>query len=301
MKKFGIKILYFLLICGAVAALFFALVYRVDPDGYFKNDADSNNPISLMTQYKNHPNPYILIGDSRMNSLRGHMDYFDQRAGEAYFNASFDGASVNEIVDLFWYCDAYAPLQKVYLGISFYNIQDNYMMYRIEKNVELIRNPWKYVFNYKTVLDAVQGARGNPANNEPPPADAPDFPQYADFVYTICAARNGYHVNQSNMLRLTEVAEYCKENRIELCFVTFPYHVSIYENVIKPLDIEGDISEYKAVLSRHARTMDTEFLSDFSMNDDHFTDGFHFANKNRFIDAILTGDDPMVRTLYSAE
>ena len=329
MKIFLGKIFIFLLIFALTCGVLFLPVYYFNPDDYFGNrNAPTRDVLSSMTDFKRNPSPYIILGDSRMNAISwGNLRYFNEVAGERYANLAFGGASQNESIDMFWWSNSIIPLKKVYLGVSFYDIQENNFNDRLKGNIELINKPWRYVYNYKTLAASLENiklpSRPEKASPAVPEEDIitettvsadtvssagvsalsgtnaeqkPDFVGYADNIYAKCVEGRGYEVSALNMKRLKGIADYCRENEIELIIVTPPYHVSIDELVLRPLGLNDQIAAYKEELARYAELRNMEFLNDFSYDDSNFIDGFHLSEQAmpRYINAIISGNDPMI-------
>ena|GEM_PF-5628537 len=301
MKKFLLKLLIFLLL---LSLLPFSFVFVCDAYNYFgqnNSTMPSDEPLPKMIAYARDPAPNIIIGDSRMNAIR--IEEIDKLSGESYRQMSCGGMSVQEVTELFWYCESFGKLEKVYIGASFYNIQTNYKFNRIKKLIPTLKNPVAYVYAFNTLVESFRylGRKKDPDSDstiKEAEYVKKDYNVYAKNIYDACAQKEGYSVYQDSLDRLVEIAEYCKDNNIELVFVLPPYHHTIYDKVIKELDLEEEILRYQKALAACAEVRNMEYFDEFSKRDENFGDGFHLSNEalTRFTKAIVEDDcDAMMK------
>ena len=306
MKKFLLKLLLFLLL---IFLLPFCFVFIGDANNYFgqnKSGTSSEEPLAEMIEYAHNPVPNIILGDSRMHALK--IEEFNQQTEETFAKMTGGGLSAREIIEMFWYCESFGDLEKVYLGVSFYNIQENYngISNRIEKLRQTLKSPFSYVYSVNTIVDSYKYLTEEKADVDNSDVkqkkvveyEKIDYIEYARNIYDACSLGRGYNIHQDSLDKLVEIAEYCRDNDIELIFVLPPYHHTIYEKVIKELDMEGEILRYQEVLVSCAEVRNMEYFDAFSFNDENFIDGFHLSQGalTKFIKTINKNDcDAMMR------
>ena len=140
------------------------LVVVVDPFNYFnisKNISKEskiesaqklNSLLYNLIEFKNNPQPNIIIGDSRIRKLP--TDRIKEITGDSYYTLHANAAKFNEIIDLFWEANKYSRLENVILGINF-NIYNEYAYSdRVSDAKELIETPLMYIFN-QDILETV--------------------------------------------------------------------------------------------------------------------------------------------------
>lgn len=118
------------------------------------------------------------------------------------------------------------------------------------------------------------------------PAIKTDFKEYAKSVYNIVS---DYQLDYELIEKLIDISEHCKNNNINLVFVIPPMNEYIWSEVIVPLELTGQIYDYKRILSEHNKIYDMEYKDSLLNNSEDFTDGFHFNNlvEKEFIEMIL--------------
>lgn len=306
MKRFLLKTCAFAAVLLAVTAAVFGFVYRFDDNGYFAHNPDYNpdNPTGKMALFRDDPCPNIIIGDSRVNELRGGaMEHLEELTGERWFNMGVGGASQLDINNQFRYCDSVTQLKRVVLTVSFVRMQVNDHADRVSIVREQMKNPLRYIYNIDTLKSAWKMMRKQRTPEDPPetgetPAEPPERKPPEDPVkavkniYDLCSYRGGYAVNTHLIDGLREIAATCERKGIELIVVALPYRWDSGVYVIGRLGLRDKIEGYKKEIASFATLYDMEFDSSFC-DAENFRDNMHlsYAGRIRFIDALVSGKD----------
>ena len=164
--------------------IFLALIIiKVDPYNYFSDNSQNNDAkqkiarkinyaLWKIVEYKRHPLPNILLGDSQMGRLK-RSDILEI-ADKEFYNFSYGGATLPEMINTFWFAAETVKLKNAYFGISFnhFNVY-NGAKDRVTSARQIISNPLLYLVN-RNVLSATlhllkTGITGNIAQIERPP------------------------------------------------------------------------------------------------------------------------------------
>lgn len=89
-------------------------------------------------------------------------------------------------------------------------------------------------------------------------------------------ATDVYEMNEKDIAGLIEIAEYCKENGIELIFFSPPINARLYEEVPKNFEILKLADMIKKELSYYATVYDMQFISELSYMKDEWRDAWHY-------------------------
>ncbi|MEA5051672.1 MAG: hypothetical protein VB021_09420 [Oscillospiraceae bacterium] len=257
----------------------------------------------------------IVLGNSLMANLN--EGYIDEVSGIDYDNLAYGGATMDEVVDQFWYAAQHNKLQRVVIGLNFYIMNSNYRSGRwagIQQDGEHV---FDFIGDFGYWTEAADNARTQAQNLAAGLLDRPDLSVHVDdpssllqdtrpdmtrneagdraniaeYAALIYNQTEDYDAGGRYVDDLVEIARYCSENGIELTFVMMNCHALIWKNVVYPRQLEGYIDYYKRTLKACANVIDFEFDNDYSRNDDIFLDGFHMvlSEKKRLMGVIFAG------------
>ncbi len=298
MKKFVTKFLVFCIPFYILVAWFLAF----EEYDYFgiRGGSDYNaKPITQMRELLMDNSTNIILGDSRMAHLDEDLIY--ELSGEHYTNLAFGGAAMNEIISMFYWADEHTDLEKVYICISFYTINGNYITAdRVLAANDLVENPINYISDYTTytatfnnTIEYIKSIEYYFENGEWPKPDTYQ-PSLAEREYTI--TEEGYrsdlfefatlHANppfpfrtfnasESFMDSLIEIAQYCEEKGIEIIAVFPPTEQTYWDVCINEKGYAEDVLAYKQELLKYFTAIDMEWESDFIKNHEYFYDPLH--------------------------
>jgi hypothetical protein len=279
--------------------LYGLVIAAIDPYDYFGGPSpfsvESKRQVGLplnyalwkVLDYRRAPTPNILLGDSRMMSMK--PETIAEVAGLDYANLAYGGGSLREAIDTFWYADGLVTLERVCLGINL----NNYSAYdnkdRVSEAVAILENPFLYLVNLN-VLDAaaklVTGAvTGKPARIGKPAGSREQFWRHqidavAREMYTNYTYPAAYHAD------LVEVSEYCRDHGIELAFLVFPSHRDLQDQVAA-FGLEAAQERMLADLAELGTVFDFELANEITADAENYTDPFHF--KPEIMKTIIEG------------
>lgn len=287
MRPFVIKTLVlaspFLVLAAIVVAVDpynFVHVSRFVSDDIKMRTAVVLNPcIWRMTEYRRSPVPNILLGDSRMAELP--ESEVTGVAGVPYFNFSYGGASLNEIVDTFWFAASRNKLQNVYIGINFTLYSDYNYTARTEAVRALFDNPLLY-FTNRTVLKATYYTSRMALTGADPKLGVPPMTREEYWQNTLGPLTESFYGRYVRPARyrkdLAKISEYCRNNGIRLRFIVFPSHVELQARV-RDFHLEDEYTKYKQDLASFAVTYDYDYMNAITTDRDNYRDPMHFVQR----------------------
>ena len=110
------------------------LVSFIDPYNYFSTPSpysdEAKKRISFplnyamwkMMIYRDNPVPNLLLGDSRMMSVK--PEAIQATSGLDYYNFAFGGGSLREAIKTFWFASEQMELERVCFGINLNNYRN---------------------------------------------------------------------------------------------------------------------------------------------------------------------------------
>ena len=227
-------------------------------------------------EYRRNPVPNIILGDSRMNDVK--TGTFEKMVNGKVANLSIPAGNNKTIVDLFWMAANRTKLENVFIQTNFnrYNALFSFDLY--ENTKQLIDKPLYYFGRWHYIEDA-----------------------FAVIYYSI--SKNEEYVNQSYKYQsdnwpITEkliikemseceyiypqkiynefalIAQYCKEQKINLEFIIAPDNYE-YHSFIKIFKMEQKYYRFKNDLKKLGNTIDLDEGLPFSFNKKNYLDHFH--------------------------
>lgn len=295
-------------LCLALAPIFIYLAVFVafEPNNYFglrKNGSD-NSPISRIRAYENAPKSAIILGDSRMAHFD--MALVNETAGREYANVSYGGASLEESIDEFYYLYKKFPqIDKAVFGVSFYTLNLNYRTANRMATLETqLENPAAYVFNLEYNINTLtvisDKLRGLPDIEETAEHTCDEYVDangnklqfrqglldYAGTLQSVCA---GYAINEAALEKLLEMADFCRENGVDLTIVLPPMDESVRVLVCEPNGIDTAMQPaLAAIKASGAQVLDYEWQHAPSYPDTAYYDGFHLDTRHGLPDFTKT-------------
>lgn len=279
MKKFTLKIMLFSL----PFLVWFGAVAWVDPFNFFNCKSKEeieirkmkirslNSMLFNMIQYKNNPTEVIFIGDSRTRTLSDSL--YSSITNQSTFNLYSNKAKLNEMIDLFWYAENYNKLKKVFIGINF-NLFNTYAFgARSKSNSEICNSFLKYITNRAVgqataiMLDLFSLSQEEKMNQI-------EFWKYnieeksADFY-------SKYDFPSEAVIQLSEMANYCEANNIELTFVILPQALPMRKKILF-YNLANEESVFKNTIAAIAKTIDYDYENVITTDTTNFGDPIHF-------------------------
>lgn len=297
--------------------LYTLILSKIDPFNYFSD----NNILSQETEYqtarklnsllyntinfKNHPTPNIIIGDSRIRRLP--TTEIEQITGDKYFILNSNAAKLNEIIDLFWISTKYSKLENVILGVNF-NLYNEYAYSnRVHEVEKMIENPLMYMFNgniLEVTILAIQhhftGSAPNISRNIMLKR-ALKGKSFKDkkiwWEYNInSVAKNQYsrYKYPAGLIdRLKEVDAYCSDNNINLILLNVPHHKEYRQRVID-FNLKEAERKFKDEIKNIGTVIDYDFSNSITNCKSCFTDPIHTNDSINLIIAKEIFNDSLV-------
>jgi hypothetical protein len=298
MKKMGIKILAYTL--PFIMASVFVLL--VDPYNVFnmshiftdenkikclkRSDAVAprGNMLWKTIEFKRHPTPDIVLGDSRVYNIS--EEAFDKRTGGDFTNLSVPGANMRTIIKMFWMADAYSDLKNVVIQINFnrYNAYFNYDLFKPVQ--QILDRPYMYFFNGNYVKDSfivlLYSATGNEKIVDPSGKNPVDPWKVCEQVIK---NEHEYIYPAGFYKEFHEISGHCRKEKINLVFLVFPDYHEVH-NFIKELNYESEYQHFISDIRSLGTTIDLDNGIPFSMNRDNYFDYFHV--RDQVADSIVS-------------
>lgn len=269
--------------------IYFIVFVIADPLNYWgiipnKECTISYDPLPKMKYVKNNEVKNIVLGDSRTS----HFDMNDLKdiSGREIYNMGFGGASLDAMIDLFWWTVENNDLDSVYLQLSFYTMNEDYNFNMIQTNRDIIEHPVKYFFTKQAhlyVFNSIKDYFNNKETETEKSGNELENKKYyaEEVIYPVV---ENYKISQDELNRIFMMAEYCEMNDVELYIIIPPMDKTIWNEVIKPLDLNYQINEYKKELSKQVVIYDMEYEDMNEYPDKAFIDGFHMYGMEDGID-----------------
>ncbi len=297
MKKFISKFLLFTI----PFLLFFVWFLAFEPYDYFGLRGGTNyanKQIYEMRRLLREEPTNIILGDSRMAHLDDDLVY--EYAGEEYLNLAFGGATMGEIIDLFYFADEHTDLEKVYISISFFTINSTYSTDRVTETIPIVLDPLVYLSrftNYPATYNNMHAQIDNltyyidkgywyDETYQTPLSERGDvtyneFGQREDIVlFSELHTQYPYPMyifepNEVYMDDLKELALYCDAQGIEITAVFPPVQQAYWDIVIEGMGYTEGLEAYKNELLQYFSAIDMEWQSEYIKDDTKFFDPLH--------------------------
>lgn len=264
-------------------------IIAIDPFNYFgispivpqQVKLETSYPLNAclwkMIDYARRPCPNLLLGDSRMLELAA--PDVSRIAGRPFANMAYGGASLNEVVQTFWFASAETHLREVWIGLGF-NMYDDYNYTdRTEAFQSIRQNPLLYFANRTVLKCAAYNVyygyqRINPQIGVPHETRDQFWQEQLGPLTARWYSR--YVYPQIYHRELQKIADYCRANHIRLGFIIFPTHLELQHRVYD-FGLEADYRRFKAEVSALGPTFDFDYPNAITSDRANFRDPYHFT------------------------
>jgi len=316
LKKLIIKLGIFII----PIILYIVVLSKIDPFNYFSD----SNIISKETEYKtarklnsllyntinfkNHPTPNIIIGDSRIKRLP--ISEIEKITGDKYFILHSNAAKLNEIIDLFWISTKYSKLENVILGVNFNLFNEYAYADRVNEVEKIIENPLMYIFNGNVLKVTIKAITHHFSGISIPNISRnimfkkalngksfKDKKIWWEFNITNVAKNqySKYKYPESLIDRLKDVDSYCEKNNINLKLLNVPHHKDYRQRIID-FKLTKEEARYKEEIKKIGTVIDYDYSNSITNCRHCFTDPIHTNDsinllivKEVFNDALVIG------------
>jgi hypothetical protein len=221
-------------------------------------------------------NENMLFGGSKMGLLRPEM--MKRVTGADYQNASVGGASVTEMVNLFWLATKHGHLRQVAFGVNVETINRYVQRDRITSSEVTARNPLLYLTN-RDVLSASLNLfsatyLGGKLASSAPPMNEEEFWHYqlTEWVQRVFGT---YAFDEEAYARLQEISRYCAANGIGFKMLILPSHTDVHRR-LRELGLEAEWHKASARLAQLGESYDFDVDDEMTQKRENFRDPFHF-------------------------
>lgn len=285
--------------------LWVILVVLIDPYNYLKvnlNIIDNrlkrgissnlNRPLFQLLDYKNHPTPNIILGDSRANSLKSVI--IKKYSKKDFANLAYGGGSIQEVINTFWEVAENNDLKNVYIGLSFQNYNKYSTRDRVTEAIAIKKNFFTYAFSPYTFESTFLILKSVITRNEikigVPTSSKDNF-----WIYQLnVSVKQDYEFYEypSNYFHdLEDISKFCFKHGINLVFFIPPTHIDL-QNKVKEYNLQVYEAKFRNDLQKIGDLYDFDYPSNITKNKNNFNDPYHC------IDSI---GEIIVKELFSLE
>lgn len=264
------------------------LIAFIDPFNYFRvpgpSETQLKKNISLplnyamwkMIAFRRDPVPNLLLGDSRMMSMK--TEAIQAISGLDYYNFAYGGGSLHEAIKTFWFADEHIKLERVIFGINLNNYSSYDSKDRVSEVNACLANPFLYLVNFNVLTASTRLAGAKLSGNAPqigkPKTTPQEFWDHQIEVITRDMYTN-YEYPAEFHRELHDIRDHCLAEGIELSFLVFPSHKDLQDQVTV-FGLEEAQARMLADLSGLATVYNFELANEITADRDNYTDPFHF-------------------------
>jgi hypothetical protein len=233
-----------------------------------------NYPLFKLIKYQKHPTQYILLGDSRTNSMD--IKVVKEISSKDFTNLAYGGGTLKEVIKTFWQVAKDTGLKEVYVGVNFnlYNKINN--MDRVSEATTIMEDFFSYSLCSYTVKSTflilettflgISTKIGVPNSSKE---------QFWENQLTQINLTYGPYIYPDNYFEeLRYISEYCIKNKIKLIFFIPPTHIDLQKKVHE-FNLQGFEMKFKNDLKMFGDVYDFDYPSDLTKTKDNFSDPFH--------------------------
>ncbi len=272
-----------------------------------------------LAEYNRRRDPNILLGDSRMVNFP--EEWVNKATGQKFYNFAYEGGTLADSIDTFWYAAKRTDLKQVYININFNQLNDVYYhRNRTREAIDLLEKPLRYysspmisrasvavVLNHWSEVKADPMISRTPAaallnhwpevktDLAPPPVSKDAFWQY-NLNVTARLFYEKYEYPQKLLSQLRKVVEHCRKKNIQLVFIYLPTHIDL-QNRVDDFNLRKQYNQTKSELSKLAKMYDYDYANKLTRNKTHFNDPYHinYGAIQKLIKEVFAGDVPLAR------
>ena len=299
----------FILQCLVLALpvlLFFAFVAWVDPYDLFghggpvprtlkiKNLDHSGRTVSFsnmmwkLIEFRRAPRAHILLGDSRLSHFD--LDLLHEHSGDRYYNLGIQGGNFKTVHDLFTYADNLVHLEKVYVQVSFRNMDHSKDADIYTEPRAALDAPYRYVTNRRVIDAAVLNlfSRYFPNAVSYVTVTPEQWRVKLDAERTTTAQ---FEIDTTVYANLQAIADRCKAGGAELIFLEYPSHPEL-QRIYTDAGLTPARDAYIERLRRIAPTIDIDASGTFPSDRPYWRDPLHLSplGQQRLIDHVWASE-----------
>jgi len=286
MVKFAVKSLIFII----PFLLIIAVEVFIDPFNFFfeeknpdmlskkDNMANKTNPyLYKIIEFDRHPNPTIILGDSRMDELSPVK--FINEANEKVSNLAVGAGTIQDAIEILKYVSGKHEIKKIYWGVSIETYNGTRLRNRATQSIEIRKSFPLYLLNRYTFSSTLLICQSMLSHKEvdlyKPPFSKEEFWQNQLELSARYLANYTYPDNYYSELK--QISEDCLKKNIKLIFIVSPTHVDlqnkIHENKLDELDMK-----FKSDIQSFGDVYDFNYPNVITNDKNNFNDPFHFKD-----------------------
>jgi hypothetical protein len=294
MKKFFIKLAIFLI----PFPLYLGIVMLIDPYNYLNvshlispetklaTSAKFNPQLWKLIEFKHIKADIIIFGDSR--SAQVNAEHLKQTTGFNFYNFSYAGGTLIDMIETFWYAAEKQNLKEAYFGINFNLYNDFERNNGVEQARSIMKNIFSYSFSKVVFKSMIQNIKKQYFVKDytigEPDMNREEFWSYQLHSMGIRFYQKYKHPDQY-LDQLSEISDYCKKNNIKLVFFMPPTHVDLQKR-IADFKLEKDYDRFISDISTLGKFYNLDVASKYTQNRNNFNDPFHPVNDSLIVNSI---------------
>jgi len=272
--------------------VFYALIVLIlDPFGYYRDDipfahethqiSEAVNPhLYRILRFEKKPRTNIMLGDSRSVDL--YQSFPDNKPNyQNWALLSYEGSSLRELIDTFWWAESMTDLDTVLFGIHLNQFNDHKAKTWVSDAFQKSDSFFSYAFSqpvfrsiyhlFKGLLFSGEFTLGQPnmSRNEFWEYQLLTKPKrlYSNLIYPV-----------NYIKELQGISDFCDQNHIVLMFWTPPTHIS-YQRKKEEFKLEKVDSLMKKQLVEWGDLYDFDLTSPISIDSSNYSDPLHFKEQ----------------------
>ncbi|HLO57439.1 MAG TPA: hypothetical protein VK179_01730 [Bacteroidales bacterium] len=286
MRKFLIRFLVYLI----PLPLYMGFIYIVDP----YNFADKSHLISYdiklqiaekmdpflwkMLQYKHDTSHCIILGDSRANKIQS--AHVTEITGNRYYNFSYPGGTLSDMIETFWIADKIVDLKEVYIGVSF-NLYNGFETNNHVKQASAImKNFFTYSFSKITFISTIK-CIGKQFFSKKMTVGLPDMNKDEFWNYELEEVATRYYQKykypDNYHEQLIQIADYCHKKDIRLVFFMPPNHID-WQKRVADFGLLKEQQHFITDIGKLGPLYNMDTTNEFTKNKVNYLDPVHPVN-----------------------
>lgn len=294
MKKFLLRFAVYLI----PLPVYLGLVLLIDPFNYagvsrwISDDVKVNTSEVLhpwlwnMLQFKNQTSARIILGDSRAAKVRAY--HVKELTGKDFYNFSYAGGTLIDMIETFWYADSLVKLEEVYMGISFNMYNDFEKNNNVRQAGTIMKSYISYAFSEVVFKAMIQNVKNQFFVRDLEIA-VPNMDFDAFWAYEIDVIARRYYQKYRHpdfyYAELKKISAYCRANDIKLVFFIPPNHVD-WQRRAADFGLEEEHRLFLSEIGALGTLYNLDTANEFTRNKNNFLDPVHPVNDSLIVHTL---------------
>jgi hypothetical protein len=245
-----------------------------------------NPQLWKLIQFKNNPCSRIILGDSRANKISAGT--LKEITGKDYYNFSFMGGTLIDMMEAFWYANERVKLEEVYMGIDMNLYNDFEKNNNVKRTKAIMNSYFTYAFSKVLVTGMIKNIQKEYFDEDmeigKPTMDFDTFWKY--HLENIGKRFFQKYAHPDEFYQeLSKISEYCKENNIKLVFFIPPNHVD-WQHKITEYGLEAEYSRFLNDIQQLGIMYNMDVPDAYTENRNNFLDPVHTVSDSVLINTI---------------